>query len=121
MLFKINLYGYTPAAYHDCREDRGEWPSPAGRLAPPAAGSTYSSSHPRILPGGGDGARGAGYMFDALDHHLKAERRRLRDVFDECDYNKDCGLDGRDLSRAYIRPLLFKPRLSFFYVFTPLK
>ena len=78
------------AVYHNCREDRGEWPVLAGRLAP----RTSLVSAARIIAGG---SRGPAHIFNALDAFLKEKHLYLRDLFDQHDFNRDGSLDAHEL------------------------
>ena len=58
----------------------------------------------RVAPGGAAG-RDAGDVFKALDRHLKDNRARLRDVFDDLDVDGSGALDASEL-RAFVLRLI---------------
>ena len=87
--YLVDRYNGSNIAY----DDSGEWPVSVGKLvedSDPLNRMFDSVSKPMIRIVRSTGTRDAGAIFDRIDTMLKGEHRRLRDVFDEHDRNKDC-------------------------------
>ena len=86
------------AAYEDV--PFATWPRAVGRLIE----DDNDPAGARVAPGGAAG-RDAGDVFKALDRHLKDNRARLRDVFDDLDVDGSGALDASEL-RAFVLRLI---------------
>jgi Ca2+-binding EF-hand superfamily protein len=96
--YLVDRYNGSNTAY----DDSGEWPVSVGELvedSDPLNRMFDSVSKPMIRIVRSTGTRDAGAIFDRIDTMLKGEHRRLRDVFDEHDRNKDGVLTGDELGR----------------------
>ena len=89
----------------------GGWPravgilDPTGRAIVPIKARGAGGSGKENASGDATGGGGSKDLFAALDRYLKTEKRRLRDVFDAFDLDKDGALDRRELSRAIAKIL----------------
>ena len=96
--YLVDRYNGSNTAY----DDSGEWPVSVGELvedSDPPNRMFDSVSKPMIRIVRSTGTRDAGAIFDRIDAMLKGEHRRLRDVFDEHDRNKDGVLTGDELGQ----------------------
>ena len=120
--YLVDRYNGSNIAY----DDSGEWPVSVGKLvedSDPLNRMFDSVSKPMIRIVRSTGTRDAGAIFDEIDRMLKDERRRLRDVFDEYDRNKDGVLTGEELGR-FIRaavPDATLPEVRYFGVMCDVK
>ena len=120
--YLVDRYNGSNIAY----DDSGEWPVSVGKLvedSDPLNRMFDSVSKPMIRIVRSTGTRDAGAIFDEIDRMLKDERRRLRDVFDEHDRNKDGILTGEELGR-FIRaavPDATLPEVRYFGVMCDVK
>ena len=90
-MYLLDLETYD--VYCDCRV--GEWPTPYGKL---------DEATKTIVPESVDKKGGSKKdLFHELDRFLKDERRRLREVFDEFDSDRDGALNNDDLARLVRR------------------
>ena len=110
--YLVDRYNGSNIAY----DDSGEWPVSVGKLVEDSDRLNRmfdSVSKPMIRIVRSTGTRDAGAIFDEIDRMLKDERRRLRDVFDEYDRNKDGILTRRELGDSSGQPFPMRPFLRF--------